>query len=484
MFDVSRILAIPELEPDKLQMGLSNTSWAVVAATGKTKDGSPAKASVLKQERKGVSQQDIKRAAEKVGIKGDKPMSMAIAEKTGTKSATLKPTTGNPETDRRYERLQNKKYKTAAEENALKMYESQMKADPSKFTEGDGVGFRVMVQGRSSQINRGFQIVSVDKKSKTALVKQVRDTGLTSTGGNYDRMKPMEVHVADLVRDGSKAKKSSGTPAIATPSKPETKPEKASNSVKPKTPAIANTVQTKEAVPVQQKTKASNSFELNLKRNLADNLKSYKNPKVQKKLSPQAFEGYAKQDVKEGIVAKTRRKITDNTTKLVSPLKEKGRLLMSSRGTIRRKKREISGRDYTANLERKGQLNLFNQPKQSAVAKIAPETAKKVKRAIGGKVNQASLKRNLYQAAVVDTIKDYKQKNKWDFPIPTTSTKKTSEGEYAVYTFPTNRDAKLAKDLIAKDYKGIEVKGNTITHPANTSMKNFKKIFTLAKRAK
>lgn len=73
MFDISRIFAIPELEPDKLQMGLSNTSWAIVAATGKTKDGSPAKASVLKQERKGVSQQDIKKA-EKVGIKGDRAL--------------------------------------------------------------------------------------------------------------------------------------------------------------------------------------------------------------------------------------------------------------------------------------------------------------------------------------------------------------------------------------------------------------------------
>ena len=89
MFDVSRILAIPELEPDKLQMGLSNTSWAVIAASGKTKDGSPAKASVLKQERKGVSQQDIKKAGEKVGIKGDRKLSevnqssrgMAITDK-------------------------------------------------------------------------------------------------------------------------------------------------------------------------------------------------------------------------------------------------------------------------------------------------------------------------------------------------------------------------------------------------------------------
>jgi len=90
MLVLERILAIPEFDIDHVQMGLSNNTWAVVKATGKTKDGSPAKASVLKQVRKGVSQQDIEKAAKGV-IKGDKKLEDAskvssIAERIRAKA--------------------------------------------------------------------------------------------------------------------------------------------------------------------------------------------------------------------------------------------------------------------------------------------------------------------------------------------------------------------------------------------------------------
>src|SRR5690606_28993005 len=84
---------------------------------------------------------------------------------------------------------------------AMALYEAREKADPSKWSEGDGVGYSVAGAGGKKQINRGFRIVSIDPDTKTAVVRQVADTGLTSTGGNFDRVGDTRVHVAELTRD-------------------------------------------------------------------------------------------------------------------------------------------------------------------------------------------------------------------------------------------------------------------------------------------
>jgi hypothetical protein len=106
--------------------------------------------------------------------------------------------TGSAETDARLQqyRARGGKGMTAAEEKALKLYEARAKADPAKWKAGDGVGYRV----DGNQINRGFRVVSVDPETKTAVVRQVADTGITVTGG-ADRLSDTRIHIGELVRD-------------------------------------------------------------------------------------------------------------------------------------------------------------------------------------------------------------------------------------------------------------------------------------------
>jgi hypothetical protein len=89
---------------------------------------------------------------------------------------------------------------TFAQETALERSEAMAKADPGKWKPGQGVGYRVLSGGKGTQVNRGFRVMEVDAETKLALVGQVADTGLTSSGGN-DRFAPSWVHVADLVTD-------------------------------------------------------------------------------------------------------------------------------------------------------------------------------------------------------------------------------------------------------------------------------------------
>lgn len=93
-------------------------------------------------------------------------------------------------------RLEAIKYKTAGVEKSIQTLKKQMEADPAKWNLGDGVGWRV-----ANQINRGYQVVRVDKEKKLALIKPVADTGLTVTGGGMEGIGEEWVHVADLIRD-------------------------------------------------------------------------------------------------------------------------------------------------------------------------------------------------------------------------------------------------------------------------------------------
>ena len=114
--------------------------------------------------------------------------------------------TGSADNDRRLLSAREKKASgrslSRSDEVSLSLNESRAKADPSKWNPGDGVGYKVS----GDQINRGFRVQQVDPNTKMATVRQVADTGLTSSGGNNDRIKPQLVHVADLVKD-SKYKK-------------------------------------------------------------------------------------------------------------------------------------------------------------------------------------------------------------------------------------------------------------------------------------
>jgi hypothetical protein len=134
--------------------------------------------------------------------KDAEPPPPVVAEKPTKQAKSLG--TGSPEGDARLAEYRARKKSgrsmTANQEKALAVYEEQAAADPSKWKNGDGVGWKVGV-GKGGQINRGFRVVDVDADTKTAVIRQVADTGITSTGGDYDRIANRRVHIADLVRD-------------------------------------------------------------------------------------------------------------------------------------------------------------------------------------------------------------------------------------------------------------------------------------------
>lgn len=92
--------------------------------------------------------------------------------------------------------LQGRRFKSHADEKMIKIIQGRLASDPSKWAPGAGVGYRV-----HNQINRGFRIVKIDPDEKLALVAQVADTGITTSGGDNDRIGARWVHIADLVRD-------------------------------------------------------------------------------------------------------------------------------------------------------------------------------------------------------------------------------------------------------------------------------------------
>lgn len=118
--------------------------------------------------------------------------------------------------------LEKVRYKTAAQEKQIELLKQRIKADPAKWKVGDGVGYKVNSGGKSAQTNRGFRIVEIDVENKLAKIRQVADTGLTSSGGDFDRVGEQWLHIADLVRDRKYDRKTSPTPA---PEQPVTTPQ-------------------------------------------------------------------------------------------------------------------------------------------------------------------------------------------------------------------------------------------------------------------
>ena len=96
-----------------------------------------------------------------------------------------------------HDKISEKRFKTANDETMLGILKRRAEARPDKWKPGDGVGYKPT----RDQINRGFQIASVNEADKTVTIRQVADTGLTRTGGNDDRMGAQTIDVGDLVRD-------------------------------------------------------------------------------------------------------------------------------------------------------------------------------------------------------------------------------------------------------------------------------------------
>ncbi len=401
MFDISRIFAIPELEPDKLQMGLSNTSWAIVAATGKTKDGSPAKASVLKQERKGVSQQDIKKA-EKVGIKGDRALNSEprivknnvntkdlIAVKIDGKSVSVPsgsefvavkdnhiqsqivgqrayrvaPKNGTQD-DYIRETAQGQsapvvKFKTP--EQATKYAEKLNKAvakatttSPSKLVSHAVNGGTVSAPNAKGENMEITYNKKGDFKKAHVSIKNAKTGESTQMAMTRDQL---DTYLSNL--DGAKPIEKPSTKAAKSSDKPATKFEKKLKSqFKDRADAI--------------KAKPERFNKNFLARQMSDAIDNEKSVLI------------------DNVIPKIRSGNKRLTTKAKGGKTFEGGVKGAAIGsTVRRQKRAMTDRDIARNagiasakLESQGQLNIFNQPKPSA--KIAPDTAKKVKRAIAG----------------------------------------------------------------------------------------------------
>lgn len=93
-------------------------------------------------------------------------------------------------------RLERLRFKTRGNEIQIERLKARIAADPSKWKVGDGVGWKV-----ANQTNRGFRIVEVRPETKQAVIRSVADTGLTTSGGDYDQINDQLVHISDLVRD-------------------------------------------------------------------------------------------------------------------------------------------------------------------------------------------------------------------------------------------------------------------------------------------
>ena len=124
--------------------------------------------------------------------------SLDVVERAGAEQTqAAKPADESDES--RLHRFKAKKYKTAGDEKTIAILTRRMEADPSKWSVGDGIGYRV--GGGKGQINRGFRVIAIDAKAKTATIRQVADTGLTSTGGDFDQIGDQVLAIGDLVRD-------------------------------------------------------------------------------------------------------------------------------------------------------------------------------------------------------------------------------------------------------------------------------------------
>jgi hypothetical protein len=97
-------------------------------------------------------------------------------------------------------RMEARQYRTASEDRLMDIYRTRLSADPSKWRTGMGASYQV-AGGARMQTNRGFRVMAMDRAGKRLLLRQVADTGLTSTGGDSDRMEDLWVYMGEAKRD-------------------------------------------------------------------------------------------------------------------------------------------------------------------------------------------------------------------------------------------------------------------------------------------
>jgi hypothetical protein len=93
-----------------------------------------------------------------------------------------------------------RKFKSASDETLDRLYRKRLEAKPDKWQVGHGVSYQV-AGGKGMQTNRGFRIIAIHPADLQATVRSVADTGLTSSGGNHDKIEDQRIYLGDLKRD-------------------------------------------------------------------------------------------------------------------------------------------------------------------------------------------------------------------------------------------------------------------------------------------
>jgi hypothetical protein len=373
---LDRVLAIPDYDPDKVQMGLSTHNRGVLRARGyKRTDGTEAKDRFIKLDKK-------LEAREKAVIKGDRQLSdkelkQAQYEKKEAFSDRVSklmyaPVGVAPTTGKALKMIKS------MDERELAKYEGKAKGKESlRYTVGTEKA-KKRIKDLQSEINSLAERVGNQEQK---LIKA--QNSKADRAGKNAAKKRGENNPYGLEADGigsawtKSAQKVRSLNAIYDSSVQELEELKSKRN---KLQSVwGDRIAIKDRKDAQEKklapAKPVNKFEAKLKDEVATTAKYLKTRTDKPYLVKQGVEN-TKRNLIQGVLDKTKA----SNKKLLNPVKGERKL------GVRRQKRAMTDRDITRNagiksakLESQGQLNIFNQP--STKAAIAPDTAKKVKRA-------------------------------------------------------------------------------------------------------
>ena len=357
---LERVLAIPNYA-DLPQMGLTTREWAILKKTGKTKDGKAANPSVLKQDRS------------KTLIKGDR----LLSDKEQKEARQLKKQEFR-------DRVGNLSYAPVGiaptTKKALAMIDSMDEKELAKYE-----------SRTKGQVSRRYTVgVEKAKKRIEDLQDQINSLSTTVNNQNENLLKAQNVKANRAGRNAVKKRGKDNPHGLEADGigAPHTK-----SAQKVKSLAKIYESSTQELQNLRSKQRSLMSV-------WGDNIaiKDRKDAQEGKTNIPKPslsinIEGLSKRETKK----KTGKLLRDiRSSKTIATIQGKGKgkraytRVMTEKTLL--KKRAMSDRDISRNaviasakLESKGQGNLFNQPKSSPKAAIAPDTARKIKNIIQGK---------------------------------------------------------------------------------------------------
>jgi hypothetical protein len=447
---LDRVLAIPDYD-DRPQMGLSRSGLAaLVERGGVTLDGKKAKSSVLKR----------------VGVKGDRQLSdkelkqAQYEKKEAYRDRVSKlmyaPVGVAPTTGKALKMIES------MDEGELAKYEGKAKGKESlRYTVGTEKA-KKRINDLQSEINSLSERVGNQEQK---LIKA--QNSKADRAGKNAAKKRGENNPYGLEADGigsawtKSAQKVRSLNAIYDSSVQELEELKSKRN---KLRSVwGDRIAIKDRKDAQEKklapAKPVNKFEAKLKDEVATTAKYLKTRTDKPYLVKQGVEN-TKRNLIQGVLDKTKA----SNKKLLNPVKGERKL------GVRRQKRAMTDRDIARNagiasakLESQGQLNIFNQPERSVSAKIAPETAKKVKpkEYVRGQLKVGSQRANRAVNKVYDAIPSAK------FAVKTSPKESDKNARFTFENTPENvakframggtltRDQKEAKKRVKDDAANI-----------------------------